>query len=104
MKRIEIFQTVEGNEPFTDWLESLGNVAQSKILAYIDRVSLGGSKKNVKSLGNKLFEIKVDTGPGYHVYFGELGDTIMLLLGGGDKGSQSSDIKLAKKHWRLIDV
>ena len=46
-----------------------------------------------------MFEVKVDAGPGYRVYFGELNGRIILLLVGGDKKSQKRDIKLAKHYW-----
>jgi hypothetical protein len=46
-----------------------------------------------------VWELKIDFGPGYRVYFGEDGPTIVVLLCGGDKGSQSRDIAEAKKYW-----
>ena len=51
----------------------------------------GGAKKNIKALGDRVFEIKVNYGPGYRVYFGELDNVIILLLSGGDKSSQKRD-------------
>lgn len=100
MKRIEIYQTKGGKEPFSDWVEQLDEKAQFKIMAYIERVALGGSKKNVRAIGDQVFEIKIDYGPGYRVYFGVLKKVIILLLVGGDKGSQKRDIFKAKGYWR----
>lgn len=57
--------------------------------------------KNVRALKGGVFEIKIDRGPGYRVYFGEDGKFLILLLIGGDKGSQDQDIKKAKEYWRL---
>jgi putative addiction module killer protein len=65
------------------------------------RFAHGGSKKNIKSLGESIYEIKINLGPGYRVYFGELERKIVLLVTGGDKKNQSKDIKLAKEYWRL---
>lgn len=52
-----------------------------------------------RSVGDGVKEIKIAFGPGYRVYFGEDGDTLVVLLFGGDKGSQDADIKTAKKYW-----
>ena len=48
----------------------------------------------------RLFELRMFFGPGYRVYFGEEGDNIVLLLCGGDKSTQTKDIKAAKAYWR----
>jgi len=61
---------------------------------------MGGAKKNIRPLGGGLFEIKIDHGPGYRVYFGETGNTVILLLLGGDKSTQFRDIRQAKDFWR----
>ena len=53
-----------------------------------------------KGVGEGIFELRLFFGPGYRVYFAEDGDTIVLLLCGGDKSSQSRDIELAKQCWK----
>jgi putative addiction module killer protein len=100
MKTIEKYKDENGNEPFTEWFERLDWRIQAKIDAYIIRVSDGGSKKNLKPVGNSVSEIKIDTGPGYRVYFGEVGRQILLLLIGGDKNSQNRDIQRAIAYFR----
>ena len=75
-----------------------------RLWAYVERVAIGGARKNVRSLGGGVFEIRIHYGPGYRVYFGNLKGSIVLLLVGGDKGSQKRDIYLAKKYWRSINV
>lgn len=98
-KIIEYYISEDGGEPFNKWFFKLDNRNQFIILKFINRVTVGGSKKNIKSLKDGVFEVKISSGPGYRVYFAEDGDKIILLLLGGDKGSQKSDILKAKKYW-----
>ena len=63
-----------------------------------------GGKKNIRALGDGVFEIKIKFGAGLRVYFAEEGKTILLLLAGGDKSTQKSDIKRAKKYWTEYNV
>ena len=100
MKNIEMYLDSSGNAPFEKWLNSISIEFQAKVSAYITRLSLGGCKNNIKQLKDGVFEIKIDYGPGLRVYFGEDGKTIVLLLIGGDKKTQKSDIKKAKEYWR----
>jgi putative addiction module killer protein len=58
-----------------------------------------GNTSNVKSVGEGVNELKVDFGPGYRVYFGWDGQELVILLGGGTKKRQSSDIKTAQGYW-----
>jgi putative addiction module killer protein len=51
-------------------------------------------------LGDGVFELRVDLGPGYRIYFGRKGRLVVILLCGGDKRSQVSDIKRAKRYWK----
>jgi putative addiction module killer protein len=54
----------------------------------------------VKPVGNGISELKIDHGPGYRVYFAMSGKTVVLLLIGGDKSTQQSDINTAKSYWK----
>jgi putative addiction module killer protein len=54
---------------------------------------------NVKPAGTGVLEYKIDWGPGYRISFGQDGETLVILVGGGIKKRQSSDIKAAKAHW-----
>ncbi|MBP9674339.1 MAG: type II toxin-antitoxin system RelE/ParE family toxin [Bacteriovoracaceae bacterium] len=100
MKQTERLLLPNGDEPFKRWIDSLELKSRAKIYQYIDRVASGGAKKNIKSVGEGIFEIKINYGPGFRVYFGELDNTIILLLIGGDKDSQEKDIKIAKYYWK----
>jgi len=100
LKDIRRYKTGSGRIPFDEWISEIDDTSQARIDAYIQRVTLGAAKKNTKPVGNGVFEIKLDFGPGYRVYFGEVGRTMILLLIGGDKGTQSKDIEKAKEYWR----
>ncbi len=69
----------------------------AKILARIDRVS-AGNFGDCKSLGLGLFELRIDWGPGYRVYYATVGKTCVLLLCGGANGTQQADIRRALKY------
>lgn len=100
MNAIRIFRLPDGRSPYLEWLEGLDFGIQFRILAYVDRVRRGGCKKSIKPVGGQVFEIKIDTGPGYRVYFGRVfrsrGCEMVLLLYGGAKGSQTRDIRRAQ--------
>ncbi len=80
-------------------MEEIGGERQYVIHSYVLRVAKGGSRKHVKSLGDGVWEIKIPHKHGaMRVYFGRT-NGIIILLGGG-KSSQKSDIRQAKKYWR----
>lgn len=100
MKKIERYKTSDGKIPYRDWIENLDLVTQARIFAYVDRVACGGAKKNIKPVGSGVYEIKIDVGPGYRVYFGEVGSMMLLLILGGDKSTQDKDVRQAIEYWR----
>lgn len=59
-----------------------------------------GDLSNVKPVGQGVAEYRIDFGPGYRIYIGQDGDTLVILLGGGTKKGQGADIQLAQQHWR----
>jgi len=59
-----------------------------------------GNLSNAKGVGGGVFEYRIDFGPGYRVYFGKDGDTLIILLGGGTKKRQQKDIEAAQDLWR----
>lgn len=89
----------DGLEPFTEWLSSLRDIqAKISIRRRIDRFAIG-NPGSTKSLRGGVSEIKIDMGPGYRVYYAHHGQTIVLLLCGGDKGTQDADIAKAVGYW-----
>jgi putative addiction module killer protein len=100
-KELHIYMTASGELPFNEWLASLrDSKARAKIRVRLDRVSLG-NMGDCHGLGDGIQELRIDYGPGYRMYFGQLGSTIVRLLWGGDKSTQAADIDLAK-HIGLI--
>ena len=85
--------------PFRDWLRSLKDVnARARIRVRINRIRLGNFG-DCKSVGSGVSEFRIDYGPGYRVYFGRVGEKLVLLLYGGSKKNQEKDIKRAKEFW-----
>lgn len=77
-----------------EWMKKMAAVTKAKIATKIDRLSCGNFG-NCKSLANGLYELKIDFGPGYRIYYAQVGKKLLLLLRGGDKSSQNHDIKKA---------
>jgi putative addiction module killer protein len=71
------------------------HVGRAKIAARIDRLALG-NPGDVKPVGEGVSELRIHYGPGYRVYFARRGETLIVLLCGGDKSTQAKDIKTAK--------
>ena len=98
-RKIQRYVTADGQVPFDNWHDSLRD---SKISTIIDkrlnRVILG-NLGDCKSVGKGVFELRIDYGPGFRIYFGEVGTTIILLLCGGDKSTQDRDIRQAIEYW-----
>lgn len=93
------YVTVDGRNPFGDWLAGLDPYAAAKITIALTRLSLGNFS-NVEGVGASILEYKLNFGPGYRVYFGKDGDTLIILLGGGTKRSQQNDIRSAVSWWQ----
>jgi putative addiction module killer protein len=86
-----------GKDVFDDWFSHLAdNRAQAKIAIRIDRLA-AGNFGDCKHLGQGLWELRIDWGPGYRVYYALIGRVCVLLLCGGDKRKQSSDIDRASR-------
>ncbi len=86
-----------GKQPFVSWLEKLDNVTRRIIENRIARLSLGNYGDH-KRIDQDIFELRFHIGSGYRVYFAEDGDTIVILLLGGDKKTQKRDIEKAKEY------
>jgi putative addiction module killer protein len=85
--------------PFADWFAHLDTKAAAKVATSLIRLA-GGNFSNVKGVGSGVFEYRIDSGPGYRVYFGKDGDRLVILLGGGTKKRQHYDINAALANWQ----
>jgi putative addiction module killer protein len=98
-RQIQNYLRADGTNPFENWYDSLRDTrARNRIQLRLKRV-IAGNLGDCSSVGEGVFELKIDYGPGYRVYFGQVGLTIVLLLVGGDKSTQEQDIKKAKEYW-----
>ncbi|MDB9512047.1 type II toxin-antitoxin system RelE/ParE family toxin [Kamptonema animale CS-326] len=98
-RQIENYLRADGTSPFENWYDSLRDTrARNRIQLRLKRV-IAGNLGDCGSVGEGVFELKIDYGPGYRVYFGQVGLTIILLLVGGDKSTQERDIKKAIGYW-----
>ena len=88
-----------GHSPFADWFDSLDAVTAARVDKYIRRLEAGNFGA-AKALNEGVFELRLDFGPGYRVYYGCDGKTIIILLGGGSKRRQSADIAAAIERWK----
>lgn len=98
---IQIYRTKTDKIPFSDWLKKLDNGTQAIIDTRIARVR-GGNLGDCKRLSGTegLFELRINFGPGYRIYYGVHGDKIIIILCGGNKQSQDRDIIKAKEYWQ----
>jgi putative addiction module killer protein len=99
-RKVQYYRTQNGSAPFIEWLETIyDSSTQSRIERRLDRLTRGNFGEH-KSVGAGVFELILDFGPGYRIYFGEVNNTTVLLLYGGDKSSQARDIERAKRYWQ----
>jgi len=96
---IKIYKDEYGNEPFIEWLEAIKDKAmQVRIRSRLLRME-DGNFGDHRSIGEGIFELRLHFGPGYRIYYGQLGNEIVLLLAGGDKSTQKHDIQRVKYYW-----
>jgi putative addiction module killer protein len=88
----------KGHVPYRDWLIRLDSSAKARITTAVLRLELGNFAA-AKSVGAGVFELRLDFGPGYRVYFGKDGERLVILLAGGTKKRQQEDIEVAQKLW-----
>jgi putative addiction module killer protein len=99
MIRIVRYALDNGRVPFTEWLAGLrDSVARAKILNRLDQLK-AGNFGDTTNIGHGIIELRIHYHRGYRVYLGRHGDTLVVLLNGGDKSTQSADIRKAQRFW-----
>lgn len=93
------YNSETGHSPFAEWFDALDAVTADRVDRYLRRLEAGNFGA-AKSLGEGVFELRLDFGPGYRVYYARNGKTIILLLGGGSKRRQDADIAAAVERWK----
>lgn len=98
--KISVYVTDTGKSPYFEWENKLESFTKAIVSNRIDRIKVGnfGDAKMIKD-GSGIWELRIDYGPGYRIYFGKQGLTVVILLTGGDKKSQKRDIKKAQQCW-----
>jgi putative addiction module killer protein len=92
------FLDASGRSPFARWFGGLNAVAAGRVTVTLVRLGQGNFS-NVEGVGTGVYEIKIDFGPGYRVYFGKDGERIVILLGGSAKKRQGATIAAAQAAW-----
>lgn len=99
-REIEEYLDENGKSPFREWILSVKDIkTRARIRMRVNRLRLGNFG-DCRFLGNGVYELKIDLGPGYRIYLGRESDVIHILLCGGDKKNQPKDIIKAKKLWQ----
>jgi len=95
---VRYYLSEDGRSPFEEWFSSVDSAPRAKVAAAISRLEQGNTS-NVKSVGEGVLEYRINFGPGYRVYFGRDGATLVILLTGGTKKRQQRDIAMAAALW-----
>ena len=99
MIEVREYIDAEGRSPYARWFNRLNIQAAAKVATVLVRMERG-YLSNTKGVGGGVFECRINFGPGYRVYFGKHGETLIILLGGGTKNRQQNDIEAARDLWR----
>ena len=99
MIEIREYTDTQGGSPFGRWFDDLDARAAARVRTTLARME-AGNLSSVRGVGSGVLECRINVGPGYRIYFGRDGDTLIVLLGGGTKARQQRDIEDARRLWR----
>ena len=97
---IIIYKTGSHKVPFLDWLQKLDKPTRATIKSKLERIESAGNLGDIKHITGGIWELRIHYGPGYRMYCGRQGNKIIVLLLGGNKGSQNRDIAKAQEYWK----
>jgi putative addiction module killer protein len=89
----------DGSSTYARWFARLDPIAAARVATALYRMEQGNTS-NLKPVGHGVTEYRIDFGPGYRIYLGQDGETLIILLGGGTKKGQHADIQRAQQRWR----
>lgn len=92
------YATANHKEPLTEWLIALDMASKVVVTKRLERLE-DGNFGDCEPVGDGVFELRIHYGPGFRVYFGKRNRTVIILLMGGDKGTQGRDIVKSKQYW-----
>ena len=98
-REVEIYRSRNSREPFTEWLNTIRDRQTQRRIRTRLAALKSGNFGDYRSVGEGVFELRFRFGVGYRIYYGEVDNTVVLLLCGGDKSSQRRDIEQAKAYW-----
>ena len=96
--RLLEYLDAEGRSPYGAWFDGLNAPAAAKVVAALYQLA-AGNRSNVEGVGSGVFERKIDFDPGYRIYFGKDGDSVIILLSGSTKQRKQHAIEVAKERW-----
>lgn len=100
MYQVTDYLTADGHDPFKEWLASLTDrQARARVVVRVQRMA-AGNFGDCKPITEGVWELRIDHGPGYRVYYARSGKKLLLLLIGGDKRKQQADIDAAVMYWK----
>lgn len=98
MVEVREYVDARGRVPYRDWIVRLDTVTRVRVITAALRME-SGNFSGAMGVGSGVYELRLDFGPGYRVYFGKDGEEIVILLGGGSKRRQQADIAAAHELW-----
>ena len=98
MIKVFAYVTSAGKCPYADWFDSLDQEAAAKVQTAVERME-DGNFGDHKSVGAGVTERRLNIGPGYRIYYGRDGEKLVILVGGGTKKRQNTDVKTAQAIW-----
>ena len=100
MFEVQTYLSPDGRDVYAQWLAELADrQARARVLVRVGRMA-SGNFGDCKPVGEGVWELRIDQGPGYRVYYAMAGAVVVLLLCGGDKGTQDADIERAIGFWK----
>jgi len=98
---VEVLEYLDwtGRSTYAEWFENLSAQAAAKVVVAIARLAQGNFS-SVKGVGGGVYECRINWGPGFRIYLGLDGESLVILLGGGAKKRQQKDIEDAKARWQ----